>query len=149
MAEATPDRTAAAFAALVSALPDDRITLEVDLKRLCHPHCPVPFDYLKSWVAYIYLGLCALIAIAVLGLNFEKTVLWWSLGIFTAIYWLGIRPIAEKGIRKRIVSTIMEEPDRLEKIWRYGGLSLVGADGARAVAPQDDWRSFALRFKGQ
>jgi len=146
MAEVT-DRTQAAFAALESALPADRVTFEIDLKRLCHPHCPLPFDYLKSRFAYGYLALCALIAIVVLGLQFEKTVLWWSLGLFTAIYWIGIRPLAENGIRKRIVRAVMEEPERLERVWRYGGLTLVGADGARAVAPQDDWRSFALRFK--
>jgi hypothetical protein len=145
MAETPPDKTKTAFAALEAALPAERIAFEVDLKRLCHPHCPVPFDYLKSRIAYGFLVACAVIAAVILGLGLEKIVLWWTLGIWTVVFWIGIRPILEKGIRRRIVGVLMEEPEQLEKIWRYGGVALVAPDGARAIAPQDDWRSFALR----
>lgn len=144
MADATQDRTQAAFAALEAAIPSSDLSFEVDLKRLCHPNCPLPFDYLKSRIAYAYLGLCAITFGAMFALAFEQKVIWGTIAAVSLVYWVGIRPFLERKVARQIVAYIMEEPARLERIWKYGGLVLVKKDGSRAVAPKDDWRTAVI-----
>ena len=138
------DRTEAALAALEAALPAQRVGFELDIDRLCHPNCPLPLDYLKSRVAYAYLAITVVAGAVGAWLAIESKFLWGSLAVWTAIYWLGLRRLIERKIHKRIVTYIMEDPERLPKLWKYGGVVLTRPDGSRATAPKDDWRSFVL-----
>lgn len=144
MADATQDRTQAAFAVLEAAIPSSDLSFEVDLKRLCHPNCPLPFDHLKSRIAYGYLVLFAVILGGLVAFGFEQKIIWGTIAVVTLAYWIGLRPILERRAAKRIVAYIMEEPSRLERVWKYGGIVLVKKDGGRAVAPKDDWRSAVI-----
>ncbi len=144
MAEAIQDRTQAAFAALEAAIPSSDLSFEIDLKRLCHPNCPLPFDHLKSRIAYGYLVLCVVVFGSMIALGLEQRVIWGTLAVVSLAYWIGIRPILERRVAKQIVAYIMVEPARLERIWKYGGLVLVKKDGGRAVAPKDDWRTVVI-----
>lgn len=138
------DQTDAALAALEAAVPEQRVGFELDLDRLCHPNCPLPLDYLKSRVAYAYLGVTAVAVGIGLWLAIEPKMLWGSIAAWTAIYWFGLRYLIERNIRKQIVRYIMEEPERLLKLWKYGGIVLTRPDGSKATAPKDDWRAFVL-----
>lgn len=145
MTGAKPDLTGSAFEALEEALASRDMSIDLDLRRVCHPSCPLPFDNLKTRIAYLYLALLIALGAGLAWLRVDKMYLWGGLAAFTAVYWVALRPFAEQRfVRNRIVSYVMEDPDRLAKLWRYGGLSLVAADGRRATAPKDDWRTFVL-----
>lgn len=140
----TEDRTDAALAALEAAVPEQRVGFELDLNRLCHPNCPLPLDHLKSRVAYAYLAITLVAAAIGVWFAVEPKLLWGSVAAWTAVYWFGLRYLIERSIRKQIVSYIMEEPERLPKLWKYGGVVLTRPDGSKATAPKDDWRAFVL-----
>ena len=144
MNDRTMDRTSAAFAALEEAVSGERIRLEVDLKKVCHPHCPLPFDHYKTRIAYGYIGLMIVLFAAVTVLELPRWLFWSTLAGFILVFWIGIRPFAERWVRRGVIAYILDDPVRLEKIWRYGGVRLVAADGSAAVAPGDDWRRFVL-----
>lgn len=144
MAEATQDRTQAAFAVLELSIPTSDLSFELDLKRLCHPNCPLPFDHDKSRIAYAYLVLCAMVFGSMFALGVEQKLIWATIAVVSLVYWVAVRPILERRAAKKIIAYIMEEPSRLERIWKYGGLVLVKKDGSRAVAPKDDWRTAVI-----
>jgi hypothetical protein len=144
MAEAKSDPKMAAFAALEAARRSARIAFRLDLGRLCHPHCPLPLDHYKTRIAYVYLGLIAILYFGLLPLELSRWPFWSVLGGFTLVYWVGVRPFAERWVRTRIVDYLMDDPARLDTIWKYGGVSLVASDGTTVSAPKDDWRRFVM-----
>jgi hypothetical protein len=136
------DPTAAAFSALEQSLGAARIAFRLDLGKLCHPHCPLPLDHYKTKIAYAYIGLMVVLYAALSVFGLSGWPFWAPLVGFTAIYWIAIRPLAERWVSKQIIAYIMDDPGRLETIWRYGGVALVASDGTSAAAPKDDWRRF-------
>jgi hypothetical protein len=149
MTGTTQDTEEAAFSALEQALQTQDVAFELDLQRLCHPSCPLPFDHLKTRIAYGYLVLAIALGVGLWMARIDQVVLWSVLAAFTLVFWVAIPPVAERRfIRGSIVSYVMEEPERLAKLWRYGGLSLIAADGRRVTAPKEDWRKFVLAAKG-
>jgi hypothetical protein len=138
------DTTGAAFSALEESLGSARVAFRLDLGKLCHPHCPLPFDFYKTWIAYAYIGVILVAYVVASVFELAGWPFWSTLIGVTAVYWLGVRPLAERWVRRKIVAYIMDDLGRLEKIWRYGGVTLVASDGTSAAAPADDWRRFVL-----
>src|SRR5258708_1023700 len=97
-----------AFAALQEALKSTRIAFRLDLRVLCHPHCPLPLDHYKTRIAYAYLGLMVFLYAGVTVLDLSRWPFWSTLVVFTLIYWIGVRPVAERRVRKQIVGYIMD-----------------------------------------
>ncbi|MBI1778341.1 MAG: hypothetical protein HYR63_23630 [Proteobacteria bacterium] len=144
MTETKTDRAYAAFAALEDALHSARVAFKLDLSKLCHPHCPLPFDHYKTRIAYAYIGIMIVLFSLVTVLDLPRWPYWATLIGFTLVFWAAIRPLAERWIRKGIIAYVMDDPGRLERIWKYGGVALVASDGTTALAPTDDWQRFVL-----
>jgi hypothetical protein len=140
MTDTQSNPASSAFDRLEEAVASARIAFQLDLRLLSHPHCPLPFDHYRTRIVYVYLGLLALVYGITSAFASSGWPFWAPLIGYTVIYWAGVRPLAERWVRRKIVEYIMDDATRLDKLWRYGGVALVSTDGATAKAPSDDWR---------
>jgi hypothetical protein len=122
------------FRALARHVKAGELELRYDFKRLRHGDCPVAVEADSARWAY------ATIAAMVLGLWRGG---WWfalaAAGIGSLLYYgVGMR-LVERNIRRRIAERSLGSLDEWQKLWRFGGITLVAKDGAACVAPDGNW----------
>ncbi|HUZ72078.1 MAG TPA: hypothetical protein VMU87_03770 [Stellaceae bacterium] len=149
-AEATEDAAAPApeesavtlFRALVRHHAEGRIALSFDYARLHHMDCPVAVEADSNLFAYAVMAL-VLLALWRAG--------WWAAGATlaagVALYFTAGRYYVRRRIRRRIEERALGSRDLWQRLWRFGGIGLLPADGsAPCVAPEGNWMALVRRL---
>ncbi|HUK59740.1 MAG TPA: hypothetical protein VLV50_10960 [Stellaceae bacterium] len=127
----------ALFRALAERMRTGDVTLRYDFKRLRHMDSPVAVE--AEATRWAYATIAALLA-----------ALWfggWLVGLGVALavailyYAVGTRMI-ERNIRRRIDEHSLGGLDDWQKLWRFGGVTLVARDGTTCAAPDGNWMAF-------
>lgn len=125
------------FDRLVAAWQAGTLDIELDPKKLTHPHCPVAAD--SYWTAYVY-GLVALLALA--------GFLWgWQVAAAGALaaglaWHLGARAWLHRRMGRFALRRLTADAELWDRMWRFGGVTL-RTGGAEATAPADSWTRLA------
>jgi hypothetical protein len=135
------------FRTLVRLRDQGRVSLRLDFKRLDQMDSPVGVEADSN--IWIYSGLVLTL------LAFWLGGAYWALGVaaagIAAYYTLG-RAYVRKRLGKRIEDRALKSLDLWQKLWRWGGVSLVPDSGGEAcVAPKGNWLALvrSLRDRGQ
>jgi hypothetical protein len=110
------------------------LRLELDFKRLDHMDCPVAVEADSN--VWIYAGVALCCAAFWLG------GLWIGGGAVAAclvLYLTVGRGYVHRRLRRRIDERALNDSETWRRLWRFGGVALVAADGTRCVAPGDNW----------
>jgi len=130
------------FRALVQHHAAGRIALSLDFRRLHHMDCPVAVEADSNIIAY------ATVALALLALWLGG---WWAAGATlaagAALYFTAGRNYVRRRIRRRIEEQALSSLALWQKLWRFGGIGLVPADGSDpCVAPAGNWMALVRRL---
>ncbi len=142
-AAAPPEESAVAlFRALVQHHAQGRIALSFDYARLHHIDCPVALEADSNIIVYAVMGL-VLLALWRGG--------WWAAGATlaagAALYFSAGRFYIRRRIRRRIEEKALGSRDLWQRLWRFGGIGLLPADGsAPCVAPEGNWMALVRRL---
>jgi len=134
-APAPEESAVSLFQALVRHHAAGRVTLSFDFRRLHHMDCPIAVEADGNRIAY---AIVAAVLIAV-----WRGGWWWAGGVLAAgvvLYYTIGRIYIRSRIRKRIEDRVFASLDLWQRLWRFGGIGLVPADGgAPCLAPQGNW----------
>ncbi len=142
---APPEDTAVdLFRALGQLHARGALTLRLDFKRLDHMDSPVGIEADANRWAYAVLAATLLVfwfggwkaaaAVAVIGI--------------IAYYTLGRRHVRRR-LQRRVEVGALTNLETWRKLWRWGGVALVPADGSAAcVAPEGNWMALVRSLGG-
>jgi hypothetical protein len=135
------------FRTLVQLHDQGKVSLHLDFGRLNHMDSPVGVEADSNIWAY------GGVALALLAFWLGGT--YWALGVAAAgiaIYYTIGRAYVRKRLGRRIEERAFRDIDLWQKLWRWGGVSLVPDSGGEAcVAPKGNWLALVrgLRDRGQ
>jgi hypothetical protein len=141
-----PPQTAAELLARLRRLhTDGRIAIDIDVKRLMHMDSPVGFEAESNQWVY---GLLALTAALwyVFGYKIGLATAAVSLSLYLSLGKIYLR----RRIARRVRGRALDDEAQWRKLWDFGGVTLretkTGGDGARCIAPGDNWMEFVRRL---
>ncbi len=133
-----PDRSDTELLALLRGLiGDGRATLTLDAVRLDKLDSPVSVQ--AESTRWLY-GLILVVGAA----------LWWQ-GIWVGlaasalavgIWYVAVRPDIARRIRRRVEGPALHDVAMWRRLWRHGGVTIAGQDGAVCAAPGGNWMEF-------
>jgi hypothetical protein len=134
------------FRALVRLHAEGKIALELDFKRLHHMDCPVAVEADSNLLAY---GIVAASLFALWRGGWWVALAVAALGV--ALYFSVGQAYVRRRIRRRIAERALNDRDLWQKLWRFGGVTLVPQAGGACAAPQGNWMALvrSVRAEGQ
>lgn len=131
------------FRTLQALVAERSLALRFDYRRLQHIDCPVGSEADGNIWAYAVL-VAALAAFGLGGLAWAIAVSAWGAVIYLT---LGLGYVRRR-IRRRIQENALQNLTLWQRLWRFGGISLVPADGTPpCAAPQGNWMELVRRSK--
>ena len=131
---------------------DGRAKVEIDFNRVTHPSCPLPYEALKGRIAYLYIGMAAVLAVAVRwGFGAGWITVLEVVGVASILYWIIGKRFLERQAMGKILGQLTTDGEAWEKVWRFGGITVRisrNGDEETWVAPKDSWKSAHDRLNG-
>jgi len=125
---------------LRAAIERGDVDVSLDVKRQHHVDSPLYRDSDSS--PFIYISML-LIGAATWFYGWQVGV-----GVFVAaavLYMVGVRRFVAARMRKRLMDTVLTDPEQFRKAWKLKGLSFRHkASGTVCESPDGLWRSFAI-----